>query len=251
VLTTGSILAGLVAALVVGLSKTALPGAGLIATPILATVVQGRLLPGTTLPVLLVADLFAVSWYRQHVRWELLRGLAAFVAVGFALGAAFFVGVGSSTRVLDVAIGIILLVMVAAQALRLVRRSSAAPPSLAAAAGYGAAGGFTTFVSNTAGPVMNTYLVRLGLDKQEMLGTSAWFYFAVNVAKIPVYLALGCWSDGGPFFTAESLRYDFALVPAVLVGVFAGRALVHRVPQRAFLVLVLVTSAAGAVKLLL
>ena len=77
---------------------------------------------------------------------------------------------------------------------------------------YGSAGGFTTFVSNTAGPIMNTYLVRLGLDKHEMIGTSAWFYFVVNVTKVPVYLALGAWSAGGHFFTAESLAYDLVLV---------------------------------------
>lgn len=249
--TAGAIVVGAIAALVVGLSKTALPGAGLLATPLLATVVGGRLLPGTTLPVLLAADVFAVAWYRRHARWDLLRLLAVFVGVGFAAGTAFFVAVGSGTRVLDVTIGVTVLVMVAAQAWRTVRRSSPAEPSVAAAAGYGAVGGFTTFVSNTAGPVMSTYLVRLGLGKVEMLGTSAWFYAAVNLAKIPVYLALQHWSDGGPFFTGESLAYDAALVPAVVAGVLAGRRLVHRLPQELFLRLVLVLSAAGAVKLLL
>ena len=36
------------------------------------------------------------------------------------------------------------------------------------AALYGTAGGFTTFVSNAAGPIMNTYLVGLGLDKRDI-----------------------------------------------------------------------------------
>ncbi len=249
--TTSALIAGAIAALVVGLSKTALPGAGLIATPILATVTTGRALPGLTLPILLTADLFAVWWYRRHARWDLLKPLTFFVGLGFAAGTAFFVAVGKSTRTLDISIGVIILVMVAAQVLRVLRRSSPVEPTLAAAAGYGAAGGFTTFVSNTAGPVMNTFLVRLGLNKNEMVGTSAWFYFAVNLAKIPVYLAIGTWSSGGHFFSADSLRFDALVVPAVLVGVFGGRKLFDKLPQGLFLGLVLVLSAAGALKLLL
>ena len=77
------------------------------------------------------------------------------------------------------------------------------------------------------------------------------FYFAVNLAKIPVYLAIGTWSSGGHFFSADSLRFDALVVPAVLVGVFGGRKLFDKLPQGLFLGLVLVLSAAGALKLLL
>jgi uncharacterized protein len=250
VITTTGLLVGAIAALVVGLSKTALPGAALVATPLIATVVHGRALPGATIPILLTADLFAVTWYRRHARWDLLRSLVPGVAVGFGAGAAFFIAVGSSSRTLDIVIGITILVMVAAQITRTVRRAEAVAPTFAAAAGYGAAGGFTTFVSNTAGPVMNSYLVRLGLDKDEMIGTSAWFYFAVNLAKVPLYIALGELSTGGRFFSVTSIAYDALLVPAVIVGVCAGRAMFSRIRQAAFLWLVLALSAAGALKLL-
>ena len=242
---------GAIAALLVGVSKTALPGAGIIATPLLATVLHGRALAGATLPILLAADLFAVAWYRHDARWDLLRPLVVPVAVGFGFGAWFFVSVGSATRPLDVTIGVIILVMVAVQVLRSARRAAASDATVAAAATYGTAGGFTTFVSNTAGPIMNTYLVRFGLDKHEMIGTSAWFYFVVNVTKVPIYLALGAWASGGHFFTAESLTYDLTLVPMVVLGAYGGRRLFPHLPQEFFLGVVLVLSAAGAVNLLL
>jgi uncharacterized membrane protein YfcA len=250
VFTIAGFTVGAVAALLVGVSKTALPGAAIIATPLLATVVHGRAITGTTLPILLAADLFAVAWYRHHARWDLLRPLVVPVALGFGLGVWFFIVVGGATRPLDVTIGVIVLVMVAIQVYRSARRTAAADASAAAAAGYGTAGGFTTFVSNTAGPIMNTYLVRLGLDKHEMIGTSAWFYFVVNVSKVPIYLALGAWSSGGHFFTGESLAYDLSLVPMVVVGAYGGRRLFPHLPQQLFLGLVLLLSAAGAVKLL-
>jgi uncharacterized membrane protein YfcA len=84
-----------------------------------------------------------------------------------------------------------------------------------------------------------------------MVGTSAWLYFLINVSKIPIYLALGAWSTGGSFFTADSLLFDLIVMPGVVAGVYSGKALFHHIPQRAFLVIVLLLSAAGAVKLLL
>lgn len=249
--TAAALLAGLVAAFVVGLSKTALPGSAIIAVPLFATVFEGRLIPGGTLPVLICADLFAVGWYRQHTRWDVLRPIAVWLALGYAIGIAFFITVGSATRPLEIAIGSIVLVIVALQALRMWRGTPARDATTSTAAVYGTSGGFTTFVANAAGPVVNTYMIAVGLPKVQMVGTSAWLYFIINVSKIPLYLSLGEWTDGGRFFTWASLGYGLAVVPGVFAGVFAGRALFGHIPQRLFLGLVLALSAAGALKLLI
>ena len=141
--------------------------------------------------------------------------------------------------------------MVAIQVVRSVRRTAAAEPTVGSTAVYGTAGGFTTFVSNTAGPIMNTYLLRLELNKHEMIGTSAWFYFVVNVAKVPVYVALGRWSAGGPFFTRESLAYDLVLVPMVVLGAYADGGCSPTSHNNCSSASCSSLSAAGAVKLLL
>ena len=252
--TFGALLLGAIAAFVVGLSKTGLPGSALIAVPMLAVVFEGRLITGATLPILIVADLFAVGWYRKHTRWDVLRSIAAWIALGYGFGIAFFLAIGAASGVLEATIGVIVLAIVGLQAWRMWR---GAPDSGGldrgggtTAASFGTIGGFTTFVANAAGPVINTYLIRLGLPKHELIGTSAWLYFVVNLSKIPFYVALGAWSAGGPFFTVDSLLFDLAMVPAIVAGVFGGRALFHRIPQRAFAVVVLALSAAGAVKLL-
>lgn len=249
--TVEALLIGATAAFVVGLSKTGLPGGAIIATPLLAMVFDGRLIAGGTLPILLVADLFAVGWYRQHARWDVLRPLAVWIGVGYAFGIAFFVAVGSATGTIEVTIGAIVLVIVGLQIIRMVRGAPPADAGPTSAATHGTIGGFTTFVANAAGPVINTYLIRLGLPKHEMVGTSAWLYFVVNLSKIPLYLALGAWAAGGPFFTRDSLLFDLAVTPAVLLGAFAGRALFHHIPQRLFGGVVLALSALGAVKLLI
>lgn len=249
--TASALIVGAIAAAVTGLSKSALPGAGLLAVPLFALIAEGRGIPGVALPILLAGDVFAVTWYRQHTRWELLRPLAAWVTVGFAAGAAVFVIAGSNTRVLNIVIATGILLVIVVQVARIVRRTPPRPSTPAEVAVYGTSGGFTTFVSNAAGPIINTYLVGLGLDKRELVGTSAWFYLSVNVAKVPVYLAIGELSSGGRFFTGESLAFDAAVLPALIAGVYGGKCVLHRLPERFFLWLVLVLSFAGAVKLLM
>ncbi|MEO6651356.1 MAG: sulfite exporter TauE/SafE family protein [Ilumatobacteraceae bacterium] len=253
--TLGALLIGAAAAFVVGLSKTGLPGGALIAVPMLAVVFDGRLITGATLPILIVADLFAVGWYRSHARWDVLQAIAPWIAVGYGFGIAFFLAIGAANGVLETTIGVIVLVIVALQVWRMWRGGLApvepTTSGRSAAGPHGTIGGFTTFVANAAGPVINTYLIRLGLPKHELIGTSAWLYFVVNLSKIPLYIALGAWSTGGAFFTVDSLLFDLAMVPAIVAGVFGGRALFVHIPQRAFAVVVLSLSAAGAVKLLL
>jgi uncharacterized protein len=245
VFTTGGLIAGGVAAFIVGLSKTGLPGVSLAAIPLIALVVEGRLIPGATLPLLIVADLFAIFWYRRFARWDLLRGLTPSIGVGFVLGMVFFVVVGAATRQLERSIGIILFAIVLLQFWHMLRESRPVLGRMAIA-GFGVGGGFTTFVANAAGPVINTYLAAVRLPKSELLGTAAWLYFVVNLAKIPFYLALGAWSAGGVFFTSESLLWNLALVPGIVLGVTVGRQIYHRIPQRQFLLAVLALSAAGA-----
>src|SRR4051812_24863897 len=163
------------------MSKTAFPGAALVATPLIATIVSGRLIPGTTLPILLAADVFAVTWFSRHARWDLLRPMIVSVSVGFTAGAAFFAIVGSSTRPIEVVIGISVLSMVVIQVWRMYRRSVAVRPTAATAAVYGSTGGFTTFVAHPAGPVLNPHLLPLRLRQGEVVGSPAGVYFAGHV----------------------------------------------------------------------
>jgi uncharacterized membrane protein YfcA len=248
--TAEAIAIGIAAAIVIGLSKTALPAAGLLSVPLVATIVDGRLITGATLPLLIAADVFAVSWYRQHARWDLLRPLVPWLGVGYAAGIVFYVVVGNSARPIEIVIGSIVLLMVAIQTWRMLRRASPRPTTLARTATYGSAGGFTTFVSNSAGPVINTYLIGLGLDKREQVGTSAWLYFVLNLTKVPLYLTLGLLTGGGHFFTGESLLWDVCVAPAIVVGAYLGRWIFPHIADRTFVLLVLALSALGGLKLL-
>ena len=79
---------GIIAALIVGFSKTGMPGVGILMVPLMAVVFGGRLSVGATLPLLIFGDVFAVLFYHQHARWDKLRELIPWVLLGIAAGTA-------------------------------------------------------------------------------------------------------------------------------------------------------------------
>ena len=90
-------------------------------------------------------------------------------------------------------IGVILLAVIA---ITLLRRRMSGPvaderPAPVAAATYGTLGGFTTMVANAAGPVMSMYFLASRFPVKEFLGTAAWFFAIVNLAKVPFSIGLG------------------------------------------------------------
>ena len=116
--------------------------------------------------------------------------------------------------------------------------------SRTAAGVYGTLGGFTTMVANAAGPVMSMYFLAAKFPVREFLGTAAWFFAILNVLKVPFSAGLG-------LITFPSLLLDLVLVPAVVVGAFAGRWIARRVDQLLFERLVIVFTIVGAGYLLM
>lgn len=235
------------AAVVIGLSKAALPGAGTIAVALFAAVLPAKQSTGTILLLLIVGDLFALWAYRRHADVRALVRLIPAVAVGL-LGGVAFLAFSSDTLVRRV-IAVILLVVIAVTLWR--RRASKANPSDAAgppdpvvAAGYGALSGFTTMVANAAGPIMSMYFLALRFPVHAFLGTAAWFFAVINVSKLPFSIGLGLITPSGLWIVA-------VLIPLVIAGAFVGRAIAARIPQRLFERLVIVLTVIGALYLLL
>lgn len=230
-------------AVVIGLSKAALPGAGTVAVALFAAVLPAKQSTGTILLLLIVGDMFALISYRRHADWRTILRLAPAVAAGLVVGAVFL-ALATDVAV-RVTIGILLLIVVA---ITLWRRRTASAASTGsgrlAAALYGGAGGFTTMVANAAGPVMSMYFLAARFPVQAFLGTSAWFFAIVNVAKLPFSVGLG-------LITPDGLLIDAVLVPVVIGAAFVGRAIAQRIDQRLFERLVIALTIVGSVYLLI
>ncbi|ANH94517.1 MULTISPECIES: sulfite exporter TauE/SafE family protein [unclassified Streptomyces] len=237
------------AALLVGFSKTAVSGANTVSLAIFAALLPARASTGVLLPLLIAGDVLAVLTYRRHAHWPTLWRLFPAVAAGVVVGTLFLLW--ADDGVVRVSIGAILLLMAAVTVLR--RRAADRPGEPEAvttrsgrlkARSYGVLGGFTTMVANAGGPVMSLYLLSAGFRKLGFLGTSAFFFLIVNVAKVPFSAGLGL-IDG------RSLLLDASLAVFVVPGALLGRWAVDRIDQRLFERLVIAATVVGGVQLLL
>lgn len=235
---------GALAALFVGISKTGVPGAGILVVPMLAVIFSGQRAPGIMLPMLIFADCWAVAWYRRHADWSKLLKLFPWVIPGYALGIylLYVVGLDKSTHkdTLGQIIGIIVLVMLGIYVIQSKLGEHFAPTSKIGICATGSSAGFTTMVSNAAGPIMSIYMTALQMKKKEFVGTNAWFFFIVNLGKVPIFLYLSKIHPSKPMLTLSGLKFDLMVIPAILLGVFIGKWMLPRISQKAFEVVVLV-----------
>ena len=244
---------GIGAALLVGISKTGVPGVGILVVPLLAATFGGRLSIGIMLPMLIMGDVFAVAWYKRHAQWDKLVSLLPWVVVGLAIGTVTLWKTGKMAGTKDLIgfmMGILVLIMLALTFLRTFVGEKLTPKSPVGTAGTGISAGFSTMVSNAAGPIMRIYLSAHKLPKQQFMGTIAWYFFIINTSKLPVYMILSFLNPGNPIVTKSSMMFNLAMFPAILVGVFAGKWLLPRLSQKSFDTAVLGLAALGAGKLI-
>lgn len=232
------------AAVVVGLSKTGVPGMGMLAVAVFANLLPTKQASGFVLPLLIIGDLVAVYSYRQHAEWRHLRRIFLWTGAGVVLGA---LALGRlDDRQARILVGLIVITLVGLHVWR--KRAGATVNE----GGYGAwfaptigvLAGFTTLVANAAGSLMAIYLLAMKLPKYAFIGTSAVFFLLLNLFKVPFMVGLG-------LITPASFQFNLILAPAVLAGAWLGRWLLPRVSQAWFERLALFLSAAAGLKLLL
>jgi uncharacterized membrane protein YfcA len=219
---------GALGAFLVGISKTGIPGLGILSVAIFALVFPARESVGLVLVILICGDLVAVTTYRRDASWSHLLRLFPWAAAGVVLGY-FALGRVNDSQMRHL-IGAILLGLVVFQYIRS-RRPAAGdgeappPPWLAPIAGVTA--GFTTMVANAAGPVMVLYLLAMRLPKLLFIGTAAWYFLLLNLFKVPFSASLG-------LINPASLGVSLLLGPFAMLGALIGRPIAERLNQRVF-----------------
>ena len=259
--TTAWILLMVVAALC-GIAKTALPGAATIAVALCTMVLPAKESTGAILLMLMTGDLLAVWSYRRDADFRMLRRLVPAVLAGVGAGALFLhLASNDSTRRL---IGAVLLLLVAITLVQ--RRKAAGRPDAGAASTapgapdtasadasmmgsrlarliYGSLAGFTTMVANAGGPVTSMYFLACRYPVKAFLGTTAWFFFLVNLVKLPFSVSAG-------LVNPATLTLGALAAPVVIVSALAGRRLAGRMDQRVFEPIIIVLTIVSALPLL-
>ncbi len=232
------------AALIIGIAKAGFGGGiGVMAVPLMAVAVPTEQTIGVILPILIFADLFAVTHHRgnesrSHVRW-LLTG----AVLGILMGTLAIWWLQQSHRLnfaLNLIIGSMCLIFVGIQCYRLagghVPRVSTRPIAGRIA---GTLAGFVSTLTHAAGPVISIYLLEQRLPKKMLVGTAVMFAFAGNLMKLPTYL-------GFQLINPNTLLQSLWCLPLVPLGTLIGFWMHKRINERAFTIIMYLGAAAAA-----
>jgi len=228
-------------ALFTGFIKAGLPSLGALLSATVALVFPPRDALGITLCFLLLGDTVAVALYWRLAHWQELRKMVVPVLLGIILGALLLNSLDNAS--LGLAIGIVVLLLVALEPVRPQLTQLALQHPRTARSCSGTLAGVATTIGNAAGPILTIYFLVLKLDKKAFIGTGSIFFLFVNVAKLPVFLS----QDIFQLYYFSSI---LLCAPMVYVGAIGGRKFLEWISQLWFNRVVLFFTALAGIWLL-
>jgi uncharacterized membrane protein YfcA len=223
-------IAAVAASLAVGLSKGGLPVVAMMSVPILSLVMPPLQAAGLLLPIYIVSDWFGVWAYRRAFDIRVLQIMFPATAIGVGIGWA------TASLISEAMVGGVIGALGTAFAIsRLLGWGAMAPARTARVLPgvvWGAAAGFTSFVSHAGAPPYQIYALPLRMPKAVFAGTSTILFTWVNSVKLPAY-----WSIG--ILSFDSMQVAIWLFVPATLAVFAGVQLVKWLPEKLFFTLVL------------
>jgi uncharacterized membrane protein YfcA len=229
--------------MIIGMSKTGISGAGLIAVPVLAGIFGGRISVGLLLPMLIFADLFAVKFYKSHADWKYILKLLPWTVAGILI--ALLVGKKVNDDQFRMIIAFVIIAGIILLIYRDFRQNKMEVPSSAwFSAILGLGGGFATMIGNASGPIMSYYLLSMRLPKNTFIGTGAWFFLIINLFKVPLHIFV--WKT----ITISSLTFDLLMLIPVISGTIIGFFIVKLIPEKVYRIFIILTTLTSALALL-
>ncbi len=231
-----------------GVSKTSMPVIGVVAGPLLAAALTPTIASGFAVPLLIVGDVIALSRYRSYVDWPLIFRLLPGVLLGLLITAVLFtvMPITVITRML----GVLILMSVILEVWRRTRTDQVTEGEGESshrrllAGFFGILAGITSMAANAGGAAMSLYFANMRVTTLTFMGTSAWFFFGVNLVKIPIVVQLD-------LLTWETLTVNLLFLPALGLGALAGIFIFKRLDERRFYAIALGLSLVAALWLLI
>ena len=202
------------------------------------------------LPLLILLDMNAIYHHRRNKDWAQVMSVFLPSLFGIVLGAAAWWWVGREgidrygvvikrfVGLLSIALAFYIVGKEAA--LHWVERWR---PGRRTAIVAGIFAGFTSTIAHAAGPIVSLYMFTQGMGKSLFVGTVAWTFMLINLAKLPFYLGIG-------LIDPAVLRFDLALVWVVPIGSWLGHWMHTRISETLFNRVVMVLVLIGGIQLL-
>jgi uncharacterized protein len=244
-LTPGFLVLFLLVAVLLGMAKAGLSGLGLAIIPVMALIFGAKESTGVILPMLIAADIMAVTYWHRHAVWKHILKILPWVAIG--IGIALFVGNSindNQFRIVMLSVVWIMLILMVVNDLWK-KESEVIPHNMIFGSGMGLAGGFATMIGNSAGPVFTLYFLAMRLPKKEFIGTSAWLYFIMDTGKLPLQAIV--WKN----ISLASLIPGLISIPFIALGIFLGIKIVNLFSESVYRYFVIITTLVSSVLLFL
>lgn len=209
----------------VGLSKGGLPAVGMLAVPLLAFRIDPLTAAALLLPIYLISDWVGVWLYRRHYDPRNLKILIPAGLTGVLIG--YLLAPYVSTDGMSIAVGLIGIFHCIRHWFFTPRNVAPRPARVGPGLFWGAMSGLTSFISHAGAPPYQIYVLPQKLPKLVFAGTTQFVFSAVNIAKLPPYLALGQ-------FPEMDLKAIALLAATGIAGAWSGAKLTRIIPEGAF-----------------
>ncbi|MEY4627688.1 MAG: hypothetical protein RLZZ595_14 [Bacteroidota bacterium] len=233
----------LIATFLIGMGKGGVKGIDMLTVTLMAIVFGSKTSTGIVLPLLSLADIAAVSYYRRYAEWKYFWKLAPWMVVGILLGV--FLGKDMHELVFRKIMAAIILITIVIVLVMEFRKNKEIPDHPAFAIGNGLAAGFTTMIGNLAGAFANLYFLAMRVNKNVFIGTGAWIFLFMNLFKFPFQVFY--WKN----INTDTLMVDLYLIPALFLGFWAGVKLVGKIEDEQYRKLVIILTLIGSLVMFL
>ena len=214
-------------ALCIGMSKTGVQGLMLLAVPYMAMAFGAKESTGVILPMLCMADIIAVVYYKRIADWRTVIKLLPTAIFGFfvAILVDRSIPANEFRQLMGWTLALALVVMIWSEVFG---KENKWMNKWWYSAVFGLLGGFTTMIGNAAWPVLSVYLLSMRKDKMEYIGINAWFFLVVNLLKVPLQIFV--WDN----ISWDSFSLNLAMLPIIGIGAWLGIGIVRLFPEKAF-----------------
>ena len=185
-------------AVLIGMSKTGIQGITALTVPYMAIAFGAKESTGIILPMLCMADIIAVCYFRKKADWKAVVRLLPAAVAGFfiAIWVDDQIPASDFRFLLGITLLTVFLVMLWSE--------------------------FTGSQNRWA------YLLSMRKEKMEFIGTNAWFFMVVNLLKLPLQILV--WHN----ITFESFRLNLLMLPFLGLGACIGLRIVKRFSDQSF-----------------
>jgi uncharacterized membrane protein YfcA len=220
--------AGLLAAALVGSTVGGVAGfgAGLILLPTLVWAVGVKATIPTLTVAMLLGNLSRLWWSRRELDWAVVGAFLVGAVPAVAVGAVTYAG--TKAEWLSRIIGGFLLASVPLRRLLVARNVRV---RLLHFPFLGAAFGFLSALVATIGPLVTTFFLGYGLRKGSFLATESFCALGMHLTRAVVFQRY-------KLLTSETLTVGLVVGAVMFAGSYAGRWIMDRMSERAFLLVI-------------